>query len=205
MDSDTDLEIEGPAKRSLLRLAVLPILVAVMAGLGGMLYLKHQRERAAAAAAEPPAPPAEETKAGLLIPGRPLPKGTFGDPNELDGEYSIVRLVRTGKSEKAAGTVTIRNAQFQLPGEELPFTIKVLDKSRAPFEIDLFQTLESGKRFTDGIYRQDGDSLTLSLAVYRKKMLSVSGVGLVETFSMTPRPASLDATDDNLLIVLKRK
>jgi hypothetical protein len=205
MDSDTDLEIESPAKRSLLRLAILPILIVVMLGLGGMLYVKHQRERAAAAAAEQPAPPVEETKNGLLIAGVPSPKGTLGDPNELDGEYSIVRLVRMGKSEMAAGTVSIRNAQFQIPGEDLPYTIKVLDKAKPPFECDLYQTIEAGKRFTQGLYKQEGDTLTFSLAVYKKKRVSVSGVGMVDTVSTTPRPAGFDATSDNLLVELKKK
>lgn len=205
MSTETESQPERNYRQSPLRFIVLGVLVAVMGVLGVMLYLKHERDKEEAAAGEQRREE-EDTTPGIKHPGVPDPKGALGDPKELDGNYTVAQMVKGTRPEPVFGTaVTIKDAQFHLPGDPIPFTIKALDRARPPFEVDLIQKVDGGQRFTQGVYKQDGDTLTFCLATTRREKVNIPGVGPKDSDVPNPRPTGFEPTDKNLLIVLKRK
>jgi uncharacterized protein (TIGR03067 family) len=137
------------------------------------------------------------TAIALAVGGLGAQDDKKGDKDKLQGEWTLVKLERPG--EKKSGAI-IKNSKLVVKGEEwlatfngkeVKWTVK-LDAAKSPKEIDFTQ---DGTTFrTLGIYKLDGDTLTVCRAANRAGNPSGGG----------ERPKELKARDGVYYYVYKR-
>lgn len=126
-----------------------------------------------------------------IVAAAPLPKGADQKPDQLDGEWTLVSMVRDGEAlPEAQGKryrLTVRDDKWMVEvgaATRVAFTLS-LDSPPCPKSIDL--TSPGGASVLRGVYKLDGETLTTCLA----------GTGL-------DRPAGFKTGQGTTLAVWKR-
>jgi uncharacterized protein (TIGR03067 family) len=133
-------------------------------------------------------------------PGTPGPAPNTSGPPNLDGTYTLTRAVfgpvevkpeDLAKAPEVERTVVIKGDKMTLGvfmGQPETWTIK-LDAGKNPHEINVTEVKAGKPDDLPGIYRVEGDVVTIHLGMYKAK----------------ERPKAFDLTGDSFFLVLKKR